>query len=174
MNNKLKKAYESYKRELNYRRLKGSIVRVLDYNDFIDKYRDYQYGHQLSGKVKESIIKDVVKDSVLLSSRQGKKLAKQLTEKTHKAVFTGDIQKLMDAEVKMDKYAYTDDYEASADYDESTDFRSGEARQSRLGDIANELDLTSAGGTTTLWEMAFSIAEGDYEEAREMYDEWVS
>ena len=32
MNNKLKKAYESYKRELNYRRLKGSIVRVLDYN----------------------------------------------------------------------------------------------------------------------------------------------
>lgn len=174
MTNKLKKAYASYKRELNYRRLKGSIVRVLDYNDFIEKYRDYQYAHQLSGKVKESIIKDVVKDSVLLSSRQGKKLAKQLTEKVHEAVFTSDIQKLMTTEGKMNKYAYTDDYEASEDYDAGYDFRDEEARQSRLGEIANELGLTSAGGTTTLWEMAYSLAEGDYEEAGDMYDGWVS
>lgn len=173
MNKKMDKAYASYKRELNYRRLKGNVVKVMDRKDFEDVYKDYKFVHQLKGKQKESIIKEVVRDSIVLSSRKAKSLGKALTKKTHKAVFTGDIQKLMDVENKQGKYAYTDDYEASADYDEADDF-SGAARNTRLGEIANELDLTSAGGTGTLWEMAVAISEGDYEEAREMYDEWVS
>lgn len=173
MNNKLKKAYESYKRELRYRRLKGSVTRVFDYNDFADKYRDYQYAHKLSGKKKESIIKDVVKDSILLSVNQAKSLAKKLGKKAHRAVFTQDIQTLMDAESKQEKYAYTEDYEESAEYDTSQEFI-GTARSERLEEIKENLNLTSAGGTTTLWELAFSLAEGDYGGARDMYDEWVS
>lgn len=173
MNNKLKKAYESYKRELIYRRLKGSVIRVLDYNDFSDKYRDYQYAHKLSGKKKESIIKDVVKDSILLSVNQANSLAKKLGKKSHRAVFAKDIQTLMDAEYKQGKYTYTEDYEESADYDSSHKFI-GNARSKRIEEIKENLNLTSAGGTNTLWEMAFGLAEGEYEEAREMYDEWVS
>lgn len=173
MNKKMDRAYASYKRELNYRRLKGNVVKVMDRSSFEEVYGDYQYMHQIKGTQKESIIKEVVRDSIVLSSRKAKSLGKALTKKTHKAVFTGDIQKLIDVENKQGKYSYTDDYEASADYDEADDF-SGAARNTRLGEIANELDLTSAGGRTTVWEMCFALAEGDYAEAGDMYDEWVS
>ncbi len=173
MNKKMDKAYASYKRELNYRRLKGNVVRVIDRKAFEEVYSDYQYVHQLKGKQKESIIKEVVRDSIVLTSRKAKSLARAVSKKVHKAVFTGDIQKLLSIEDKQGKYAYTNDYEASADYDEADDF-TGAARNTRIGEIANELDLTSAGGRTTVWEMCFALAEGSYAEAGEMYDEWVS